>query len=103
MAARESPQCDIKEGHHLLAHPSENTSRETAKGAGIIMTGEWRPCVECNQSKAHCHAVSIATDNSASEQAALLYVDLGPMEAESVGGIRYVMIIVDDFRRYRVS
>ena len=104
MAARELPQCDIKEVHHLLAHPSENITRETAKAAGIIMTGEWRTCVECDRSKADRHAAPKMTDNCASEQAALLYVDLaGPMEAESAGEIRYVMIIVDDFSRFRVS
>ena len=68
------------------------------------MTGEWRPYVECDKSKAYRHAVPRTTDNRASERAGLLYVDLaGPMEWESAGGSRYVMIIVDDFSRFKVS
>ena len=60
--------------------------------------------MECDQSKAHRHAVPGTTDNSASERSALLYVDLaGPMESESAGGSRYVMMIVDDFSRFKVS
>ena len=60
--------------------------------------------MECDQSKTLRHAVPEKTDNRASERAALLYVDLaGPMEPESAGGRRYVMVIVDDFSRFKVS
>ena len=94
MAVRESPQCDIKEVHHFPAHSSGNITKETAKAAGINMTGEWRPCGECDQSKAHRHAVPRTTDNRASEQAVLLYVDLaGPMEAKSAGGSRLLLLL----------
>ena len=58
----------------------------------------------CDQSKGHRQAVLRTTDNRASEGAALLYVDLaGPMEFESAGGSRYVMVIVDDFSHFKVS
>ena len=60
--------------------------------------------MQFNQSKAHRHAVPRTTDNRASERAALLYVDLAsPMESESTGGSRYVMMIVDNFSRFKVS
>ena len=59
--------------------------------------------MECDQSKAHRHAVPRTTDNRASERVALLYVDLaGPLESESAGGSRYVMMIVDDFSPLKV-
>ena len=103
-ATRAPPQCDIMEVHRLLAQPSEYIIRASAKATGIIITGEWRPCVECDQSKALRHTVPRTTDNRASERAALLYMDLaGPMESESAGGSRYVMKIVDNFSRFKVS
>ena len=59
--------------------------------------------MECDQSQAHRQTVPRTTDNRAIERATLLYVDLaGPFEPESVGGSRYVMMIVDDFSRYKV-
>ena len=98
LAARAPPQSDIMEIHRLLAHPSEHITRATATPTGIIITGECRPCIECDQCKAHRHAVSRTTDNRASERAVILYVNIaGPMEWESAGGSRYVVMIVDDF------
>ena len=92
------------EVHRLLDHPGERLTRATVKTAGISVTGEWIPCVECDKSKAHRHAVPRTTDNRASERAGLLYADLaGSMESESAGGSRYVMMIVDDFSRFKVS
>ena len=59
--------------------------------------------MECCQYKAHRYAVPRTADNNVSEPAALLYVDLaGPMESESAGRSRYVMLIVDDLSRFKV-
>ena len=46
----------------------------------------------------------IDTLNRASERATLLYLDLtSPIKSESAGGSRYVMMIVHDFSRIKVS
>ena len=59
--------------------------------------------MECDQSEAHRYAVPKSTDNRASERTTLPYVDLaGPMELESAGGNRYVVMIVDDFSPFSV-
>ena len=57
LVARAPPRRDVMQVHRLLAHPSEHITRKTAKAAGISLTGEWGPCVECDLSKAHRHAV----------------------------------------------
>ena len=60
--------------------------------------------MECDQSKAHRHAVPRTTDNRTPERAALLYADLaGPMELEGAGQSQYVMMIVVKHSRFRVS
>ena len=92
------------EVHRLLANPSEYITRATSKATGIIITGEWRPCGECDQSNAHRHTMPRTTGNRASERAALLYVDLaGPMESKCAVGSRHVLRVVDDFSRFKVS
>ena len=40
LAVRAPPQGDIMEVHHLLAHPSEQITRVTARTPGIIITSE---------------------------------------------------------------
>ena len=57
LGAKCPPQRDIMELHHLLAHPSKHITKATAKATGLIITVEWRPCVACDRSKAHRHAV----------------------------------------------
>ena len=102
LAARAPPQRDIMEVRRLLAHPSEHITMATAKATSIIITGEWKPCMECDQSKVHRHAVPRTTDNRALERVAWLYVDLvGPMESESAYGSWYDMMIVDNFSRFK--
>ena len=104
LAARAPPQRDIMKVHRLLAQTSETTTRATTKSTGIIMTGEWRSCVEYDQSKTPRHAVPHTTDHHALERAALLYVDLaGTIKSESAGESGYVIMIVDNFSRFKVS
>ena len=55
-------------------------------------------CQMGNQTKASHHKVNV---NATSRCLELLHVDLmGPTRIESLGGKRYIMVIVDDFSRY---
>ena len=50
------------------------------------------------QTKASHHKVNVIATSRCLE---LLHVDLmGPIRAESLGGKRYIMVIVDNFSRY---
>ena len=50
------------------------------------------------QTKASHHKVNVIATSRCLE---LLHVDLmGPTRTESLGGKRYIMVIVDDFSRY---
>ena len=50
------------------------------------------------QTKASYHKVNVIATSRCLE---LLHVDLmGPTRTESLGGKRYIMVIVDDFSRY---
>ena len=55
-------------------------------------------CQMGKQTKASHHMVNVITTSRCLE---LLHVDLiGPIRTESLGGKRYIMVIVDDFSRY---
>ena len=55
-------------------------------------------CQQGKQTKASHHKVNVFTTSRCLE---LLHVDLmGPTRTESLGGKRYIMVIVDDFSRY---
>ena len=55
-------------------------------------------CQMEKQTKASHHKVNVIATSQCLE---LLHVDLmGPTRTESLGGKRYIMVIVDDFSRY---
>ena len=55
-------------------------------------------CQMGKQTKASHHKVNVIATSRCLE---LLHVDLiGPKRTESLGGKRYIMIIIDDFSRY---
>lgn len=53
LPARGLPTRDVMGLHRLLAHPSEQIARASAKAAGIGVTGEWIQCADCDLAKAH--------------------------------------------------
>ena len=103
LAVTPPPQRDIVGVNRLVARPSKHITRATAKATGIIIAGEWRTCIEYDQSKAYRYSMPRTTNHRTSERATLLYVDLSdPMQSEKAGGSPYVIMIVDDFSRFKV-
>ena len=103
LAMRAGVSRDVMEVHRMLAHPSENIMRKTAKIMGIETTGQWGACETCFQAKAKRHAVPKKTDERASVKGRRLFIDVGgPMKHSSLGGNSYVVISVDDCTRFKV-
>ena len=57
---------DVMEVRRMLAHPSEDTTRKTAKMMGIVTTGQWGACETCFHAKAKRHTVPKEIDERAS-------------------------------------
>ena len=94
---------DAMEGHHMLAHPSENITRTTAEMMWIETTGQWGACETCFQAKTKRHAVPKKTDERASVRRQRFFVDVGgPMKHSSLGVNSYVVIFVDDCTSFMV-
>ena len=92
----------IMEFHRLLGHPSEEITRGTARVSSAPLTGTWRPCVQCSESRVRRDAVPKSTESRANERAERFFIDItGPFHATSLGGNRYAMLCVNDFTRFQ--
>ena len=101
VVARRGPR-DIMEFHRTLGHPGEEITRQTARMAGIQLSGTWSPCVHCSEARVRRYAVPKSTDCRDERRAGRLFVDLsGPFHETSLAGMRYAMLCVDDFSRYK--
>ena len=103
LAMRAGVSRDVMEVHRMLAHPSEDITRNTAEMMGIETTGQWGACETCFQAKAKRHAVPKKTDEQASVEGQRFFVDVsGPMKHSSLGGNSYVAIFVDGCTCFKV-
>ena len=93
---------DIMEFHRVLGHPGEEITRNTAKMAGIRLTGVWTPCTSCSEARVRRYSVPKTTDTRANSRAERIYVDLaGPFPEPSLSGNRYTLLCVDDYSRFK--
>ena len=92
--------------HHKFGHASfkqvaKVSKLEAVEGLpkfGKIEKTFYGACQIGKQTKARHHKVNVIASSRCLE---LLHVDLmGPTRTESLGGKRYIMVIVDDFLRY---
>ena len=103
LAMRVGASRDAMKVHRMLAHPSEDITRNMAEMMGIKTTGQWGACETCFQAKAKRHAVPKKTDDRPSVRRQRFFVDVGgPMKHSSLGGNSYVVIFVDDCTRFKV-
>ena len=103
LAMRAGVSRDIMEVHRMLAHPSEDITKNTTEMMGIETTGQWGPYETCFQAKTKRHAVPKKTDERAGVKGQRFFVDVGgPMKHSSLGWNSYVVIFVDDCTRFKV-
>ena len=103
LAATHRHQRDIIEFHQVLGHPAEQITRDTARMMGVQLSGSWRPCVHCSESRVCRYAVPKSTENRADRRAGRLFIDLsGPFHETSLGGNRFVLLCVDDYTRFKI-
>ena len=103
LMAAKSLTCDIMMFHLPVDHPGEDITRRTAQVAGLRLTGKWNACETCSEARVMRHAVPKSTETRADKRAERVYIDLaGPFHVESLAGIRYAMLCVDGFSRYKL-
>ena len=83
--------------HEELGHPSEATTRATAKLYGYTLTGQFEPCGKCMLAKAKQKKLRrINTGESAIRKGERLYVDISSPSSMSLGGRCHWALIVDE-------
>ncbi|KAK2385091.1 putative mitochondrial protein [Trifolium repens] len=90
-----------KMGHLNLKGMKKVISLEAIRGIPKLRIVEGKVCGECQIGKQVRMSHPMLEHQTASKVLELLHMDLmGPMQVESLGGKRYVLVVVDDFSRY---
>jgi hypothetical protein len=87
----------VKYFHQILGHPSLDTTRRTAKFYGIKLTGTMDICENCGLGKSKREAVKKISESSSKIPGERLFIDISSIQAESFGGSKYWLLILDDF------
>ncbi|GJS30247.1 putative ribonuclease H-like domain-containing protein, partial [Tanacetum coccineum] len=90
----------------LLSHLNFSTINELAKqglvrGLPKLKYKKYHFCSTCSLGKSKKHTHKPKSEDSIQEKLYLLHMDLcGPMRIESINGMKYILIIVDDYSRF---
>jgi gag-polypeptide of LTR copia-type/Zinc knuckle len=88
---------NISKFHSILGHPSEDTTKATAKYYNLQLTGTMDKCVPCTIAKAkqkNVHKVAQRHDDVF--PVTRLYLDISSVRTESLGNNKFWLLIVDD-------
>ena len=91
----------VQQAHVLFGHVSEDATRKMAAAFGIKVTGSMELCDACALAKGKQKNVSKDTSVSSTRPGERLYIDLSSVNAISVGGSKYMAMIVDDHTRFK--
>nr|GFA33402.1 retrovirus-related Pol polyprotein from transposon TNT 1-94 [Tanacetum cinerariifolium] len=81
---------------------NENAHNDLVRGLPLLKYDKDHLCPSCQLGKSKKASHPLKTKNSNKEILSLLHMDLcGPMRAESINKKRYVLVIVDDYTRFR--
>ena len=91
----------LNDWHQKLSHACEAVTKETAKKMKWkVTTDKLDPCVACMKGKFKQTKISKTTNNKAKESGERLFIDISSMNSTSLGGSRYMALVVDDFSGY---
>ena len=83
--------------HDMLGHVSESRTRETAKYYGIKLEGKFQVCGDCAKAKIRQNNIPKDEDTiRASKNGERLFFDISSIKAESYGGSKFWLLVVDD-------
>ena len=100
-AASAETAVDINVFHWVHGHSNELLLKETAKSLGVELLGTLRPCIGCSMAQGYRKPIPSSAKLRASEKLGRVFVDLsGPKRTSSLLGMRYIMLVKDDFSRY---
>ena len=92
---------NINEYHKVLGHPSEDTTRLTAKFYNLKLTRDWKVCTECALAKRMQRRLARETEQTAKEPGGRMFLDLASLNFTTMGGNRHIGLLVDEYSRLK--
>ena len=92
-------EVDINHSHVSLAHAHASVLKATAKQHGIRLTGELVSCSACSRAKGHRAPTPHHATRRATKPLGLVHIDTAGPYPTSLGGSRYVVMLVDSASR----
>ena len=92
---------DINHFHVSLAHAHSSVLKATARQHDIQLVGELAPCSGCSMAKGIHASTPHRTTSRAVAPLDMVHIDTGEPFPESLGGSRYVVMIVDSTSRFQ--
>ena len=90
---------DVNEFHKIVGHPSEKVMHQTAKFYNVKLEGTFKPCVECALAKSRQKNVAKVSQVK-SEPGERIFFDIAHINAQSLGGSKYWLVLLDDASDY---
>ena len=95
--------CNIMKFHEMLGHASETLTRATAKKMGVRLEGDFRHCDGCALGKMRKKNVTKEKVPNASRNGDRLFLDISSIKYPSMGGARYLCLMMDDHSGFVVG
>jgi hypothetical protein len=86
--------------HSILGHPGEQRVRATAKRLGITLRGEVHTCQNCAIAKSKQKNVPQVNTKKATCKGDRISIDISSVQAVSLGGAKFWLMIKDEFSDY---
>ena len=85
--------------HKALGHPSEDTTRLTAKIYNANLTKKWKICTECALAERMQRHLPRESKKVATKPGGRMFLDLASLNFTSNGGNRHLALLVDKYNR----
>ena len=89
------------DAHAKLFHANDEVVENTGNAFNWTIDDEEKdPCIACALGKAKQMKIKKETDNKASKAGERLYMDISSVNHTSLGGSKYMVLIVNDYTKY---
>ena len=92
---------NVNQYHKVLGHPSEDTTRLTAKFYNLKLTRDWKVCTECALAKRMQRRLAREAEHTAEEPGGRMFLDLSSLNFTTIGGNRHIGLLVDEYSRLK--
>lgn len=94
---------DMKQAHAMFGHAGEDATKQSASHFGLKVVGSLGLCDACAIAKGKQKNVSKESTSTTQGPGEKLYIDVSSVSAVSIGGSKFMAMIVDDYSKMKWS